>query len=118
MAVANKLAGTLVAREPMDEIRRLVADCFANLRGVPHLVVRVNDALLDDASTELTRLAAERGFDGRLVILAEPSIAVGDCRIEWSTGGIMLDRDEIAARIAEAVGRYIASSHAVTGDFS
>lgn len=119
VAVANKLAGTLVAREPMEEIRRLVADCFANLRGVPHLVVRVNDALLDDASTELTRLASERGFDGRLVILAEPSIAAGDCRIEWSTGGIMLDRDEIATRIAEAVGRYIASSHAAaTGDFT
>ncbi len=117
VAVANKLAGALVAREPMEEIRRLVADCFANLRGVPHLVVRVNDVLLDDARTELTRLATERGFEGRLVILAEPSIAAGDCRIEWSTGGIMLDRDEIASRIAEAVGRYIASSHAATGDF-
>lgn len=111
VAVAGKLAAGLVAREPLSEIRRLVADCLANLRAVPHLVVRVHDDLLERARTELTRLASERGFEGRLVILAEPSIAPGDCRIEWSTGGIMLDRDETAMRIAEAVDRYL-SSHA------
>jgi len=109
VAVAGKLAATLIAREPLAEIRRLVGDCFANLRGVPHLVVRVHDDLLEDARGELTRLAAERGFEGRLVILAEPVIAVGDCRIEWSTGGIMLDRDETALRIGEAVERYVTS---------
>ncbi len=110
VAVARKLSDALVAREPLDAIRDLVGDCFANLRSAPHLVVRVNDDLLEDARTELTKLAAERGFDGRLVILAEPAIALGDCRIEWSSGGIMLDREETARRIAEAVGRYIAST--------
>lgn len=116
VAVAAKLAATLVERHPMAEIRRLVGDCFANLRGVPHLVVRVHDDLLEDARAELTRLASERGFDGRLVILAEPVIARGDCRIEWSTGGIMLDRDETAMRIAEAVERYVASQPAGTSE--
>jgi flagellar assembly protein FliH len=110
VAVARKLSEALVAREPLVAIRDLVSDCFANLRSAPHLVVRVSDELLEDARTELTRLAAERGFDGRLVILAEPGIPLGDCRIEWSSGGIMLDRDETARRIAEAVGRYIAST--------
>ncbi|WP_439574623.1 FliH/SctL family protein [Phreatobacter sp.] len=109
VAVAGKLAAGLIARQPLEEIRRLVGECFANLRGVPHLVIRVHDDLLERAREELTRLAAERGFEGRLVILAEPVIAPGDCRIEWSTGGIMLDRDEITARIAEAVDRYLAS---------
>jgi len=112
VAVAGKLAGALIAREPLSEIRRLVADCFANLRGVPHLVVRVNDDLLESARAELTRLASERGFEGRLVLLAEPTIAPGDCRIEWSTGGVMLDREETTRRIAEAVGRYVASNPA------
>lgn len=106
VAVAGKLASTLIAREPLAEIRTLVADCFANLRSVPHLVVRVHDDLLEDARTELGRLATERGFDGRLVILAEPTIAVGDCRIEWSNGGMVLDRSETTDEITEAVQRY------------
>jgi flagellar assembly protein FliH len=108
VAVATKLTQGLIAREPMAEIRQLVCDCYANLRGVPHLVVRVHDDLLEDARTELTRLAHERGFEGRLVILAEPTIGLGDCRIEWSTGGIVLDREEISLRIAEAIERYLA----------
>jgi flagellar assembly protein FliH len=107
VAVAGKLASSLLAREPLGEIRALVGDCFANLRGVPHLLVRVHDDLLEDARTELGRLATERGFDSRLVILAEPEIAPGDCRIEWSTGGIVFDRNEITLRIAEAVERYV-----------
>lgn len=109
VAVASKLAGALIEREPLSEVRRLVADCFSNLRGIPHLVVRVNDDLLEDARAELTRLATERGFEGRLVLLAEPGIALGDCRIEWSSGGVMLDREDTARRIVEAVGRYVAS---------
>lgn len=107
VAVATKLAQDLVDRYPMAEIRALVADCFANLRTVPHLVVRVHDDLLDDARSELTRLASERGFEGRLVIMAEPSIARGDCRIEWASGGIVVDRAETQNRIAEAVNRFL-----------
>lgn len=112
VAVAAKLSGALVHRHPMEEIRHLVGDCLANLRAVPHLVVRVNDDLMEEARTELTRLAADRGFEGRLVILAEPVIPRGDCRIEWSTGGVMLDRQEIADRIAEAVDRFVATRSA------
>lgn len=107
VAVARKLAETLVAREPMAEIRALVADCLTNLRAAPHLVVRVNDALLEAAREDLTRLAAERGFEGRLVILAEPDTAPADARIEWATGGVTLDRADIAGRIDEAVRRYL-----------
>ena len=104
---ARKLAGGLIARHPMEAIRALVADCFQNLRSVPHLVVRVHDDLLDDARTELERLAREKGFEGRLVILAEPVILPGDCRIEWASGGMVLDRTETEQRIIEAVNRFM-----------
>lgn len=107
VAVARKLSERLVAREPMDGIRALVVDCLTHLRAVPHLLVRVHDSLLALATEELQALAKVRGFDGRLVIMAEPDIAPGDCRIEWSSGGVMLDRDETFRRIADAVERYV-----------
>ncbi|MGA7481275.1 MAG: flagellar assembly protein FliH, partial [Bradyrhizobium sp.] len=46
---------------------------------------------------------------GRLVILAEPNIQSGDCRIEWADGGVVRERATIEAKINELVGRYIAS---------
>ena len=45
----------------------------------------------------------------RLVILAEPDIAHGDCKIEWADGGMVLERASIDAKINELVGRYMAS---------
>jgi flagellar assembly protein FliH len=108
VAVARKLCTELIAREPLGEITALVADCFAHLVSTPHLVVRINDTLYEAAREKIERLAKQSGFEGRLVILAEPAIATGDCRIEWADGGVVLDRATIEAKISELVGRYMA----------
>jgi flagellar assembly protein FliH len=109
VAVARKLCVELIAREPLGEITALVSDCFSHLVSTPHLVVRINDSLYEGARTRIERLAAQAGFEGRLVILAEPAIATGDCRIEWADGGVVLDSAAIEAKISELVGRYLAS---------
>jgi flagellar assembly protein FliH len=109
VAVARKLCGELVAAEPLGEITALVSDCFSHLVSTPHLVVRINDSLYEAAREKIERQAAQSGFEGRLVILAEPEIATGDCRIEWADGGVVLERAAIEAKINELVGRYMAS---------
>ena len=109
VAVARKLCTELVAREPLGEITALVSDCFSHLVSTPHLVVRINTQLYEAAREKIERLATQSGFEGRLVILAEPEIPTGDCRIEWADGGVVLDRAAIEAKISELVGRYMAS---------
>jgi flagellar assembly protein FliH len=109
VAVARKLCGELIAREPLGEITGLVRDCFTQLVSTPHLVVRINDSLYDTAREQIERLARQSGFEGRLVILAEPEIDSGDCKIEWADGGVVLERGAIDAKINELVGRYMAS---------
>ena len=111
VAVARKLCSELIAREPLGEITSLVSDCFAQLVSTPHLVVRINDSLYEAAQQRIEKLAKQSGFEGRLVILAEPEIETGDCRIEWADGGVVLERAAIDAKINELVGRYIASSN-------
>src|SRR6478736_2016040 len=109
VAVARKLCGELIAAEPLGEITGLVSDCFSHLVSTPHLVVRINDSLYEAARERIERLAKQSGFEGRLVILAEPDIETGDCRIEWADGGVVLERAAIEAKINELVGRYITS---------
>ena len=43
------------------------------------------------------------------MVLAEPGIAPGDCRIEWADGGVDRDRAATEPRIDDAVGRYVAA---------
>ncbi|CCD89581.1 Conserved hypothetical protein, putative Flagellar biosynthesis/type III secretory pathway domain [Bradyrhizobium sp. ORS 285] len=109
VAVARKLCAALIDAEPLGEITGLVHDCFAHLVATPHLVLRINDALYEQAREKIEKLARQSGFEGRLVILAEPEIATGDCRIEWADGGVVLERAAIDAKINELVGRYMAS---------
>jgi len=109
VAVARKLCSELIAHEPLGEVIALVSDCFAQLVSTPHLVVRINDSLYEAAHDRIEKLAKQSGFAGRLVILAEPEIETGDCRIEWADGGVVLERAAIEAKINELVGRYIAS---------
>ena len=107
VAVGRKLSNELVGREPFAEISALASDCFRQLSTAPHVVVRVNDALLDTARTRLEEIARMRGFEGRLVVIAEPEIVLGDCKIEWADGGVTRDVNAVETAITEAVSRYI-----------
>jgi len=111
VAVARKLCSELISGEPLGEITALVSDCFSHLVSTPHLVVRINDSLYEPARDRIERLSKQSGFAGRLVILAEPEIESGDCKIEWADGGVVLERAAIEAKIDELVGRYMASRH-------
>lgn len=109
LSVARKLCAEMIAAEPLTEVMALVSDCFRHLTSTPHIVVRINDTLYDPAREKIEQLAKRNGFEGRLVILAEPDIPAGDCKIEWADGGVTLDRAAIEAKINELVGRYLAS---------
>jgi flagellar assembly protein FliH len=109
VAVARKLAPTLIAREPFAEISTLAGDCFRELVASPHIAVRVNDALYATAKEKLEDIVRAKSFQGRLVVLAEPDIAVGDCRIEWADGGINRDSAAADAAIGTAVASYVSA---------
>ncbi len=107
VATGRKLAATLIARDPFAEIQALATECFRELVATPHVVVRVHDALYSEAQTRLADIARKTGFDGRLLVLAEPDIGAGDCRIEWADGGLTRDYTAIDTQIQDTVRRFV-----------
>jgi flagellar assembly protein FliH len=107
LAVAKKLSAALIEREPLAEISALAMDCFRHLVAAPHIVVRVNDAQHAGVGARIEEMARSRGLASHLVVLAEPDIKIGDCRIEWADGGVNRDRGAVEAAIDEAVARYV-----------
>jgi flagellar assembly protein FliH len=61
------------------------------------------------AKHKLEDIAHGRGFEGRLMVEADASLATGDCRIEWNEGGVTRDRAATLATIDDVVARYIAA---------
>jgi len=101
LALARKLAGDAIAREPLAAIADAAGQAFQHLRGVPHLAVRVNDRFVDEVDALVQRMARERGFEGRIVTLGDPEIAEGDVRLEWADGGVVRDGARIEAAVSQ-----------------
>ncbi|MBK8085381.1 MAG: flagellar assembly protein FliH [Devosia sp.] len=108
-AIARKLAATLVAREPTAEIEALIVDCLASLNAVPHLVIRCRPELADAVRDIATQRIAASGFSGRLVVLGDPEIALGDARLEWADGGLARDVAHLGGEIDERIAEYFAA---------
>ncbi len=100
---ATKLSGALIEATPISFIENTAAAIFSDLRGSPHVAVRVAPALVDGCKLELGRHLRESGLETRLFVFPDPDIALGDCRIEWADGGIVRDRKALEAAIDRAV---------------
>lgn len=114
VAAARRLAATLIDREPLAEIRTLLADCLGPLRKAPHLAIRLAAVDADALKPHVDRIARETGFEGRIVILGEDDVTRGDCRIEWADGGILRDTARLDAEIAAAIERWFHARAAET----
>src|SRR5690606_22102844 len=102
----RKLARHLLDREPTAEIEALVTECLASLDAVPHLVIRCHPDLADAIREIATARIATSGFAGRLVVIGEPEIGLGDARLEWADGGIVRDSAALEAEIDRRIAQF------------
>ena len=112
IAFARKIAGEVLAREPLAALEAAVAESFRQLVGTPHLVARVPLDLVDRVKAVLDMQAAQRGFDGRIVVLGEDGMAPGDFSLEWADGGVSRSMATLDAEIAAAVERHVGPTDA------
>ncbi len=112
VAVASKLAPELIAREPFAEMSALATESFRQLVTTPQIVVHTAADIHDTAKAKLEDIARSRGYEGRLSVQSDASMAQGDCRIEWTDGGVIRDRAATLAAIDDMVGRYVAARNA------
>lgn len=110
LELGRKLAGEALRADALGPIAEAARAALRHLRGVPHLVARVNQAQVEAVDRLLAGLARERGFEGRVVVLGEPDIAFGDARLEWADGGVVRER----ARIDDAVAEGLAASRPIS----
>ena len=103
LTLARKLAGEALDANPLGPIAEAAKEAFRHLSAVPHLAVRVNEALVEEVDALLARMARERGFAGRIVVVGEPDIPLGDARLEWADGGVVRERRATEAALADAV---------------
>jgi len=63
--------------------------------------------VVERGGVKLTLIDVE--VTGRLIVMGDPEIGLGDGRIEWVDGGLVRDRAAIEAAIDERIAAYLAA---------
>lgn len=105
--IARKLAAHLIARYPHAELAALIEESLASLEHAPHLVVRCHPDLCDALRDAAEERIKSSGFAGRLVVMGDPEIRLGDGRLEWADGGLVRDINQISGEIDKRISAYL-----------
>lgn len=105
--IAMTLAPAMIKREPVAEVKAVIADCLQHLHREPHLAIRVSENALEEARPYVEKMAQECGIEERVLLLADPSLGASDCKVEWSEGGVSRSQNEIEEEITLIINRYL-----------
>lgn len=108
-SIGRKLALHLLARFPTVELDALIAECMQSLNGVPHLVVRCHPSIADGIRDIATAHMHATGFSGRLVVMGDPDLRLGDGRLEWVDGGLVRDIGAVSKDIDSKISAYLSA---------
>lgn len=112
VAIARKLAGSLIERQPFDQIEALVLRCLDDMRDEPRLVVRAAEPVIQHLDQKIDQLVSQSGFGGKVALVPDETMAVTDCRINWADGSAERRQAALDKDVAQAVERYIAGLQA------
>lgn len=85
--IVHKLMPQLAASHGLPEVERIIASAVDARRDEPRIAITVPTALLDALKGRIDQLAQDRGFAGKLIVIADDAMAPSDCRVEWADGG-------------------------------
>jgi flagellar assembly protein FliH len=113
LAMAKKIAPAALAALPAGDVENALRQAMHQAIAEPRITLRAAPAVVEALETRLADIAHEEGYDGRVLVAADPAMRGADCRIEWRGGGA--ERSEAA--IEDALTALISHrfSHQVKG---
>jgi flagellar assembly protein FliH len=103
LAAACRLAPAAIAALPQTDVEAALREAMHQAIGEPRLVLRAAPAIAALIEPRLADIAHEEGYDGRVVVTADPHFTGADCRIEWRGGGAERSFAAIEAALAQVI---------------
>jgi flagellar assembly protein FliH len=98
LAMARKIAPAALAALPAGDVEIALRQAMHQAIGEPRITLRAAPAVAAVLEPRLADIAQEEGYEGRVLIAADPGMTGADCRIEWRGGGA--ERSEAAIEAA------------------
>ena len=98
LAAAKKIAPAALAALPAGDVENALREAMHQAIGEPRITLRAAPGVIAALEGKVEAIAHEEGYDGRVILAADPAISNADCRIEWRGGGS--ERSEAAIEAA------------------
>ena len=108
LGIIRKLAPAWSKQYQLTEIEDIVRQCLANLFEAPKVMIKVHPDLAGDVSAAAERIAHSRGFSGKVVVVGETEVAMGDCQVSWGDGTAVRDSARIWSEINTIIDNALA----------
>jgi flagellar assembly protein FliH len=112
MRVTHKLLPMFAQKYALEEIERVVLETMETRRDEPRVAVIVPSPHLDALKTRIDALALEKGFAGKMILIADDNLAPSDCRVEWADGGAERLYERLFSQIENEFAKAIAGMNA------
>jgi flagellar assembly protein FliH len=109
-AAAKKIAPAALAALPAGDVEAALREAMHQAIGEPRLTLRAAPAVIAVLESRIQAIALEEGYEGRVMIAADPAIAGADCRIEWRGGGSERSEAVIEAALDVLIARRFSNS--------
>lgn len=106
-AITRKLFPELSRRGAVSEVEAIVAAALERGIEEPRVVVRVDPEIYGQVAEHIHAQAVARGFEGKVLVMEDPDLLQGDCRVEWSNGGAERDSASLWQEIDEIIERNL-----------
>ncbi len=107
LTIVRKLMPEWARRGGLTEVEGMVRACLTDLIDEPRLIIRVAEDTLDLIRDHLDQTVGARGFGAKLMVIGDPTVAPGGCRIEWADGGVERDTAKLMAEIERCAQRLL-----------
>ena len=106
MAVCKKVVPTLAEKNAIEEIQGLLEKNFHFLKDEPKISLRLNPFLADKVKPVLTDLIKKESYAGKISVIRDNTLPVGDCLVEWKNGGLQRNAQDVLNQTEELIKLY------------
>lgn len=103
LAMARAIAPAALKACPTGDVEIALRQAMHQAIAEPRIILRASADVVDALAGSVDAIAHEEGYDGRVMLAADPAMTGADCRIEWRGGGAERSEAAIEAALTQLI---------------
>lgn len=118
MRITHKLLPQFAQKNALAEIESVILQSLESRKDEPRIAVAVHSTHMEAIKARIDGISREKSYSGKMIIVADDTLAETDCRVEWADGGTERLYARLFAQIETEFTKSIAGMKAAIDDIN